>query len=109
MYLECSRGLACLTSLDDTGSLGSPPRRVVYSPGSTLGDCLLFLAGNREAELKLTTFSSLLLFRIFLSFLFSPMYTYMVRLLLPSLALALPSKFSRAPSPQRLLLNFNLG
>ena len=30
-----------------------------------------FLGGNREAELKPITFSSLLLFRVFLSFLFS--------------------------------------
>ena len=28
---------------DDTGSLGSPPRRVVFPPGSTLGDCLPFI------------------------------------------------------------------
>ena len=25
-------------AFEDTGSLGSPPRRVVYPPGSTLGD-----------------------------------------------------------------------
>ena len=60
---------------DDTGSLGSP-RQVVYSPwlhGSTLGDCPRFLVGNREADLKATTFSLLLfrVFRVFLSFLFS--------------------------------------
>ena len=39
--------------------------------GFTLGDCLPLIAGNREAELKPTTFSSLLLFHVFLSFLFS--------------------------------------
>ena len=39
--------------------------------GSTLDDCFTYPCGNREAELKSTTFSSLLLFRGFLSFLFS--------------------------------------
>ena len=29
-----------LPTFDDTGSLNSPPRRVVYLPGSTLGECL---------------------------------------------------------------------
>ena len=46
-----------LPAFDDTDSLGSTPRRVVYPPGST----------NWEAELKLTTFSSLIFFRDFLS------------------------------------------
>ena len=36
-----------------------------------LGDRSRFLAGNREVELKPTTFSSLLHFRVFLSLLFS--------------------------------------
>ena len=31
-----------LPSFDNTGSLGYPPYQVVYPPGSTLGDCLLF-------------------------------------------------------------------
>ena len=32
-----------LLAFDDTGSLGNTPRLVLYpSPGSTLGDCLLF-------------------------------------------------------------------
>ena len=55
------------SAFDDTGFLGSPPRQAVYPPylnGSTL-------AGNTEAEQKPTTFSSLLLFRDFLSLLFS--------------------------------------
>ena len=59
-----------LPAFDDSGSLGSPPRRVVYTRGSTLSDCPSFLAGNKEAELKPTP-SSLLLFRYFLFFLFS--------------------------------------
>ena len=58
-------------AFEDTGSLGFPPRRVVYPPGSTLGEFPRFLAGNREAELIPTTFSLLLRFRVFLSFLFS--------------------------------------
>ena len=60
-------------AFDDTGSLGSP-RYMVYPPGSIVPSWVTasrFLAGNREAELKSTTFSSLLLFRDFLSFLFS--------------------------------------
>ena len=59
---------------DDTASLGSPPRQVGYPPGSLVSPWMTashFLAGNREAQLKLTTFSSLLLFCDFLSFLFS--------------------------------------
>ena len=34
-----------LTAFDDTGSLGSP-LRVVYSPASTMGDCILFPGGK---------------------------------------------------------------
>ena len=53
-----------LSSFDDTGSLDYPSRWVTYHllPASRVP------AGNRKAELKNTTFSSLLLF---LSFLFS--------------------------------------
>ena len=40
---------AVLPTFDDTGSLGSHPRRVVYPPGSILGDASRFLAGIREA------------------------------------------------------------
>ena len=61
-------------AFDDTGSLGFPPLQVVYPPGSMVPPWLTasrFLAGNTEAELKPTTFSSLLLFHNFLSFLFS--------------------------------------
>ena len=60
-----------LPAFDDTGSLDSPPRQVVYSPGSMLPPWVTassFVAGNREADLNPTTFSSPLLF---LSFLFS--------------------------------------
>ena len=63
-----------LPALDNTGFLGSPPRQVVYPSGSmvlTWVTASRFLAGNGEAELKPTTFSSLLLFRVCLSFLFS--------------------------------------
>ena len=63
-----------LEALDDIGSLGSPPRQVVYTPGSVVPPWVTisrFLARNREAELKFTTYSSLLLFLVFLSFLFS--------------------------------------
>ena len=55
-----------------TSSLGSPLRQVVH--GSMVRPWVAasrFLAGNREAELKPATFSSLLLFIAFLSFLFS--------------------------------------
>ena len=71
MYLECAHDLPCPPNLDDTGSLCSPPHQVVYSliqPWVTVSH---FLVGNMEAELKHTTFSSLLLFHVFLSFLFS--------------------------------------
>ena len=34
-----------LPAFDDTGSLGFPPRRVVYPPCSALGDCLPFHCG----------------------------------------------------------------
>ena len=54
-----------LPAFDDTGSLGFPPRQEVYPPGSMVPlwvTASLFFAGNMEAELKPTTFSSLLLF-----------------------------------------------
>ena len=35
-----------LPAFGDTGSLGSPPRRVVYPLGSNLGDSLPFLSGE---------------------------------------------------------------
>ena len=63
-----------LSAFDETVSLGSPPRQVGYPLGSMVPPWVngsSFLAGNKEAELKPTTFSSLLLFRVFLSFLFS--------------------------------------
>ena len=53
-----------LQAFDVPGSLGNPP-------GSTLGVASRFLAENREAEVKPTTFFLLLFFRVFLSFLFS--------------------------------------
>ena len=63
-----------LPAFDDTGSLGSPPRRVVYPPGSMVPPWMTashFPAENKEAELKPTPLSSLLFVRNFLSFLFS--------------------------------------
>ena len=59
-----------LPAFNTTGSLGS--LRVMWSislvPRVTTSR---FLAGNREAELKPASFSSLLLFRVFLSLRFS--------------------------------------
>ena len=63
-----------LLVFDVTGSLGSPLRQVVYPPISMVPPWVTasrLLAENRETELKPTTFSSLLVFCIFLSFLFS--------------------------------------
>ena len=73
---ECIRNalvvLLGLQTFDNTGSLSHPLRRVVYrSLVSTLMTAFRFLARNREADLKRTTFSSLLLFHVFLSFLLS--------------------------------------
>ena len=73
---ECIRNalgfFLVIPTFDDTGSLGYPSRRMVYRPSvSTLGDSFPFHSWNMEAELKPTNFSSLLLFRVFLSFLFS--------------------------------------
>ena len=62
-----------LRAFDDAGSLGSPPRQVVYPFRSMVPPWVTasrFLAWNREVETKPTTFSSLLLFRVFLPFLF---------------------------------------
>ena len=60
-----------LPAFDDTGSLGFPPCWVSYPLVPHWVTASRFLAGNREAEIKPTTLSSLLLFRLFLSFLFS--------------------------------------
>ena len=63
-----------LPAFDNTGSLGSPPRQVIYPSVSMVPPWVTafhFLAGNTEAELKPKIFSSLLLFHVFLSFLFS--------------------------------------
>ena len=57
-----------LLAFDDTGSLGYPPFQGDLSPWfPPWVTTSRFLAGNREAELKPTTFLSLLLFRVFLS------------------------------------------
>ena len=64
-----------LKAFDDTGSLGSPPCQIVCPPGFMIPHWVTascFLAGNRGAELKPTTLSLLLLFRVFLAFLFDP-------------------------------------
>ena len=63
-----------LPDFDNTVSLGSPPHQVVYPPDSMVPPWVAasrFMAENREAELKFTTFYSLVLFRVFLSFVFS--------------------------------------
>ena len=63
-----------LPAFEDTDSLGSPPRRVVYPPGVMVPPWVAafhFLAKISEAQLKPTISSSLLLFRDFLSFLSS--------------------------------------
>ena len=55
-----------LPAFDDTDFQVYPSCRVVYRPSvSTLITTSCFLARNGEAELKPTTFSSLLLFRFF--------------------------------------------
>ena len=62
-----------LPTFNDTGPPGYPPRMRVYCPSVlTLVTTSGFFAWNMKAELKKnTTFSSLLLFRVILSFLFS--------------------------------------
>ena len=55
-----------LPTFYDTGSLCYPSHWVAYQPSdSTLMTASRFPAGNREAKLKPTTFSSLLLFSVF--------------------------------------------
>ena len=63
--------LLILSAFDDTGSLGYHPRRMVYRPSvSNLVTTFRFSSGNRDTELKPTTFSSSN-FAFFLSLLFS--------------------------------------
>ena len=63
--------LLVLPAFDDTSLLGSPLHHMVYRPSvSLLVTASHFLSRNREAELKPITFSSLLRFHVFLSFLF---------------------------------------
>ena len=57
--------LLVLPTFDNTSSLGSPLHQVVYPAGSMVPPLVTascFLVGDEEVELKLTTFSSLLLF-----------------------------------------------
>ena len=64
--------LLVFPSFNDTGLPGYPPRRLVYRPSvSTLVTASRLLAGKGEGELKPTSFSSFLLFRVLLSFSFS--------------------------------------
>ena len=74
-----------LPTFDDTDFLGYPPRWVIYHPsGSTLVTASRFLPGNRELELKPTTFSSLLLFSVFPSLLlYYPALSYIATRVLP--------------------------
>ena len=68
----CSWFLLGHPTFDSTGSLGYPARRVVHHPPVfTLVTASPFLPEKRETELNLTTFSPLLLFRVFLFFSFS--------------------------------------
>ena len=61
-----------LPTIDDTGSLGYPPHRVVYPTSvSILVTASRFLAGNSEDELKPTISSALTLLYVFQSFFFS--------------------------------------
>ena len=61
-----------VATFEDIGSLGYLPRLVTYHPSSsTLVIASRFLTGNREAELKPTTFSSFLLLSVFVSLFFS--------------------------------------
>ena len=56
-----------LPAFDQTGYLGYPPHQVVYSSGFMAPPWVTsshFLAGNREAELKPNTLSSLLLLNV---------------------------------------------
>ena len=65
-----AHAVSLVPAFDDTRSLGSTLRQVVYLPGSMVPPRVTasrFLAGNKEAKLKPSTSSSLLLFRIFLS------------------------------------------
>ena len=57
-----------LLALDDTGSLGSHPCQVIYPSSPMVLPWVTashFLVGNREAELKSSTFSSLFTFLCF--------------------------------------------
>ena len=63
-----------LPAFDDTGFLGFPSRQVVYPPASIVPSWVTasrFISGSSEVDIKPTTISSLILFRVFLSFLFS--------------------------------------
>ena len=57
MCVKVLEVLICLLTFDDTGSLCYPLHKVIYlSSFSTLVTAFRFLARNREAELKPTTF-----------------------------------------------------
>ena len=74
MYLECGRDLSCPSSLWRHMLPGFSSASWVCPPASMFlakVTASRFLAGNREAELKPTTFSSLPFFLAFLSFLVS--------------------------------------
>ena len=65
MYLNTPNVSLVLPAFNDTGSLGFDLHRVVCPLVPPCVTASRFLAVNREAELKLTTFTSLLLFRVF--------------------------------------------
>ena len=49
---NASAVLLVLPTFDDTDSLGSPPRQLVYLPGSTLGECFPFPCGEYGGSAK---------------------------------------------------------
>ena len=81
-----------LATFDDTSSPSSPPRQVVYPLGFMVPYWVTassFLAGNREAELRPTTFSSLLIFSVFHILFFSVLIPFLTRFILFCFSLSL--------------------
>ena len=81
MYMECNCSFTCSPSIWQYWLLGFSFTSGGLSPGSMFLPWVTafhFLAGNREAGIKPTTFSSLLLLHVFLSFLFSWISSYIV-------------------------------
>ena len=47
VILDVSRVSLVFLAFDNTSSLGFPPSQAIYTPGFTLGDCLLFSCGEK--------------------------------------------------------------